>query len=132
MHIIAGQEVQSFTCNADGTMGPFVNNVTNEPVTPESVIFKFRLEPLFPTSVGPTNSVVQGTPLNYDEFNPAMTIEYDEVSGGFYIVMVTTLWLATAVVVPPTMGLRTLWESNDPSNPAVSQSKVDTIYPADL
>ena len=129
-HYVAGQEVMCYTCDEKGDLGPFMNEVTNQPVSPTVVVFKFRLEP-DSGSPGATNTVTSGTPLNFDSWNPDIIIVQDLVTKGYWVTLVTTGFFGPFPGVA-SVNLRTQWESLDPNNPAMSQSKVDTIWPAAL
>jgi hypothetical protein len=133
---IAGQVIRVFTADDDGNLGPFVNQVTGEPVSPSEVVCSFRIEqPAPPQGItpvpGPTITVVMGTPFDYDEFNPAITIEQDETTLGYYFFLNTTLFLTGVLLVPPMANLRTQWASSG-TDSAISPSKLDTIWPSDL
>jgi hypothetical protein len=126
MHYVAGQEVMVFTADDFGKLGPFMNESTGQPVSPAGVQCKFRLEP-----GGVTNTVVFGQAFDFDSYNPAITIQQDATTKGYWLVLVTTGFFANFPSAT-SVNLRTQWESVDPNNPACSMSKLDTIYPADL
>jgi hypothetical protein len=127
-HYIAGQEIRVFTADDDGNLGPFVDRLTGDPVTPDAVVAKFRLEPAG-GPLGPTIEITQGSSTYFDVYNPAITITQDLTTLGFFYDLITTqfvsMYSATSVI------LRTTWESQQ-NDPTVSFAKLDTIYPADL
>jgi hypothetical protein len=128
MHYVSGQEIMAFTADAYGKPGPFLNKITNQPVSPTGVVFKFRLEAT--PGQGITNTVNFGTPLNFDPYNPAIVIQQDPTTLGYWVLLVTTGFLDGLVV--HSVDLRTQWSSTDPSNPAASQSHLDTVWLSDL
>jgi hypothetical protein len=130
MHYVAGQEVMVFTADDFGKLGPFMNEVTGQPVTPTGVQCKFRLEPAGQVT-GVTNTVVFGSAFNFDPYNPAVAIQQDTTTKGYWLVLITTGFFANYAGAA-SINLRTQWVSVDPTNPACSQSKLDTVYPADL
>lgn len=128
---IAGQAIEVMTVDRDGTLGPFVNEITGNPVTPNAVTLKFQLASIIrgsPDAPGPTTTVHSGTPVSFDAYNPALAVTQDPTSLGFYVILVTTNFITMFNPKPDYVELRTVWESTDPAYPAVSEVWTDTIH----